>query len=446
VATALALAFGLRAARAAGEEKAAASEASEPAEPVFRAFALIAWLAIVATVTAAVLGFVALALFLANQVIWVGLLLTVLYLLLALIDDLFTHGLTGESTLGRFAVRTLGLRARSVELLGVVLSGVVRLTLILLAATMIMAPWGIGTINVAGWFDAAMHGFTIGGLTIAPGSILTALAIVAAGVVATRGIQRWLDTRYLPLTDIDIGLKNSIRTGVGYACLLLAIGFAASVLGLGLDRLALVAGALSVGIGFGLQSIVNNFVSGLILLAERPIRVGDMVAIGADQGDVRRISVRSTLIQLPDRASLIVPNSELITKPVKNLTHHDPVGRVQIDLSFPFETDIEAVRQIMIESAGAQEGLLKRPEPSVLFTSITDKLNVSLYAYARSPREVARPKSDLHFEIFRRLRAAGIMPAAVTLKPPPAAATQEAPAPAGDSEAPDPAADPSRSA
>ena len=127
--------------------------------------------------------------------------------------------------------------------------------------------------------------------------------------------------------NFDLGLRNSIRTSLGYLGFLVAAGLALGYLGLNYEKLALVAGALSVGIGFGLQSIVNNFVSGLILLWERAVRVGDWIVVGADQGFVRRINVRSTEIETFDRAQVIIPNSNLVSGVVTNLVRNDRSGR-----------------------------------------------------------------------------------------------------------------------
>lgn len=131
---------------------------------------------------------------------------------------------------------------------------------------------------------------------------------------------------------IDTGLRNSIKTSLGYVGFITAVALALGYLGLSFDKLAIVAGALSVGIGFGLQSIVSNFVSGLILLWERAIRVGDWIVVGDEQGFVRRINVRSTEIETFDRAMMIVPNSNLVTGVVKNWVRTDRVGRLKISL------------------------------------------------------------------------------------------------------------------
>ena len=148
-------------------------------------------------------------------------------------------------------------------------------------------------------------------------------------------LKRWLSNRYLPTTELDPGMQLSAVTLFGYAGFVVAVALALSAAGIGLERVAWIASALSVGIGFGLQAIVQNFVSGLILLAERPVQVGDWVSLGGVEGDILRINVRATEIQMSDRSTVIVPNSEFITKTVRNVTRSSPLGLVQIKLPMP---------------------------------------------------------------------------------------------------------------
>ena len=150
---------------------------------------------------------------------------------------------------------------------------------------------------------------------------------------AARAVQRWTERRYLPVTDWDSGVRNSVTTGVGYVGVGVAVVCALAATGVGFNQIALVASALSVGIGFGLQTVVQNFVSGVILLVERPVKVGDRVSVGGVEGDIRRIRVRATEIETADHATVIVPNSDLITKAVENRTLGQSRALVQLDLS-----------------------------------------------------------------------------------------------------------------
>ena len=235
-----------------------------------------------------------------------------------------------------------------------------------------LAPWGIESADLLSSLRAAFFGFKVGDVTISLSAIAIAGLIFALGFTVTRVVQRWLDTTFLPATDLDAGLRNSIRTAAGYFGIIVSGAVAFSYLGLSLDKLAIVAGALSVGIGFGLQSIVNNFVSGLILLWERPIRVGDLVVVGDGEGYVRRINVRATEIETFDRSTVIVPNSNLISGVVKNRVRSDRTGRVIAPVSVPRTADPVRAAEIIAECARAHAEVLKEPPPRVLFKKIGD--------------------------------------------------------------------------
>jgi small-conductance mechanosensitive channel len=337
--------------------------------------------------------------------VWIGIVSAVLYILLTLTDDLVC-GWWPASRIGRLAHGTVGLRKSSLDQLCAIISGVLRLILIALAVLLVVAPWGLQSVDVTGWIRRAFGGVALGGFSISLSAVLAALTVLVVGIILTRGVQGWLDKTYLPRTRLDDGLKNSIRTATGYAGVLLAIGLAFSSLGVGLDRIALVAGALSVGIGFGLQAVVSNFVSGLILLAERPIKVGDWVGVGSEEGNVRRISVRATVIELFDHSTLIVPNSDLITKPVRNWTHFNSLGIVQLQIGTGHEADVAEVRSVLLEAAAALPMIVNRPPPEVLIIGTTDiGVQWKLRCSVPSPRQVAGARSELYFAVLKEFQA-----------------------------------------
>jgi potassium efflux system protein len=162
---------------------------------------------------------------------------------------------------------------------------------------------------------------------------------------------------------------------------------------------------LSVGIGFGLQSIVNNFVSGLILLWERAVRVGDLVVLGEEQGYVRRINVRSTEIETFDRVTMIVPNSNLVTGVVKNWVRGDKIGRIKIPVAVNLEADPDHVRTVLIDVAKQHEMVEKLPAPNVMFIAMTESLlKFELICFVGDVEKAGRVKSDLHFAIHARFK------------------------------------------
>ncbi|MDX6806496.1 DUF3772 domain-containing protein [Terrihabitans rhizophilus] len=367
---------------------------------------VVAWILIGAVLVCLVAGYVSLAFFLAQQMIWLSIIGAMFYMLNQLVDGLCAGS---ASAIGRFAQGTIGLRDQSFDQLCAIFSGVMRLLLITLALFMAAAPWGVQSGDAVGWFRRALSGFQLGSLSVSPAAILGALVFLIGGVLLTRGVQRWLEKSYLPHTRLDEGLKNSIRTATGYAGVLAAVAVAVSSVGFGLEKLAIVAGALSVGIGFGLQSVVSNFVSGLILLAERPVKVGDWVSIGSQEGNVRRISVRSTLIEQFDRSTVIVPNSDLITKPVLNRTHQNPLGRVQLNLGTGFAAGVQEVRSILLEVVTSHRAVLSSPAPIIQIVSTTDSgVQWQVFCYVASPRQVASTKGDLYLDILTQLQAKGL--------------------------------------
>jgi small-conductance mechanosensitive channel len=253
--------------------------------------------------------------------------------------------------------------------------------------------------------------FKLGGATVAPAAIAASLCLFALGLFVTRLFRRWLETKYLPRTRMDRGLSAAVASGVSYAGGVIALIVASSYLGLKLTQVTLIASALTVGIGFGLQSVIQNFVAGIILLAGRPIRVGDWISIGEQQGDVQRINVRATEIKLFDGSVLIVPNSELVTKPVRNVTWGSPMGQAQITFTVGYDADLDVVQASLLEAMKQTRGVLKDPAPFVLITDFKDT-GAAFFgtAYVASPRSAARIKTEILLELSRRLRGQGIRP------------------------------------
>jgi len=370
----------------------------------------LGWFIVALIIGSVVGGYIALASFLVDQAVGISIIIALLVLGIAFADEFIGGSLRSQSRIATTLQANTGLRRRSVEQIGILVSGVARLALIIIAILLVLLPWGIESADVTGSLRALFFGFNVGDVTISLSSILIAALLFAGGFTITRIIQRWLDNTFLPATDLDAGLRNSIRTAAGYVGIITAGVVAFTYLGLSLERLTIVAGALSVGIGFGLQSIVNNFISGLILLWERPIRVGDLVVVGDAEGYVRRINVRSTEIQTGDRAMLIVPNSNLISGVVRNRVRNDRVGRVLVTVPVPrASSDPDQVAEIMRQAALAHREVMSEPSPRVLFKKVTENtIDFDLVCFVDDIDAAGRVSSDLFFEIFRGLRKAGI--------------------------------------
>jgi small-conductance mechanosensitive channel len=370
---------------------------------------IAAWPAALAVIVAVLVGFPSFASFLIDQVVWFSAVFCLLFMSSMLIEEAIAALSDPSSRAGTRLTAAIGIGRNAFDLIGVVVSGVVRLSLFALAAALIVAPWGVRSSDFSFDFRAAFFGFRVGDVTISPASIIIAIIFFGFASAVSHSLVQWVDTRLLPLTKLDAGLRNSIKTSLGYVGFILAAGLALAYLGVSVEKLALVAGALSVGIGFGLQSIVNNFVSGLILLWERAVRVGDWIIVGDDQGFVRRINVRSTEIETFDRSQVIVPNSNLITGVVKNLVRTDRTGRLIIPIIVSGNADPEKVREVLFATAKAHDFVLKIPAPQILFTGMSPTaLTFDLLVFLSDVETILRVRSDLHFEIHKRLNAANL--------------------------------------
>ena len=371
--------------------------------------ALAAWLALIGALVAVLIGYLALAGFLMREMVWIGAVLALMFLLLRVTDEAFPALFAPTSRIGRLIYTGLGLSRPAMEQIGVLLAGLARLALLLMGWAAILAPFGAGADDVITKMTSTAALLQIGRVSISPGALIGAVALLLIGLAATRAVRGWLETQYLPKTRLDVGLRTSATSAVTYLGAAFAILAAFAYLGVSLSQMALLAGALSVGIGFGLQAIIGNFVSGLILLAERPIAVGDWVAIGEWEGDVRRINIRATEIELADKSKLIVPNSDLVSKTVRNVAFAGAVGRVKIVLKIDDAADPGAVRDLLLGRLEGHAEVLRAPPPMAYLSDVRDgALEFTAYAYVASPRQAFRVKSDLLFQIVPDLKAGGI--------------------------------------
>ncbi len=386
-----------------------ADDAHETSQTGFAFVSLAAWAVLIIAVVALSAGYVSLAYFLSRFVVWIAVVASTLYLSLLAVDDICSGLFRRDGRLADNLHHGFGLRRSLIDQFGVALSALLRLVLIAIAASLIFAPFGSNFTTLLAQSGRIAQGVTIGQITIAPGAIFRAGAVLFVGLFVVRSAQHWLTNRYLPATELDAGARNSISMVARYTGLILAVLWSLASLGIGVERIALLLSALSVGIGFGLQAITQNFVSGLILLAERPVKIGDLVRIGDQEGDVKRISVRATEIQIGDRSTLIVPNSELITKTIRNMTLADPIGRVQLNFSVPMGTDVGRVREMVLRMFAETSAVLDEPAPSLFIDSIADgRINLMSFGYVRSPRDVYGTRSHLLFQLLEQLAAAGI--------------------------------------
>jgi small-conductance mechanosensitive channel len=375
--------------------------------------AVAAWLALVAALIAVTAGYVALASFIMRELIWIATVLASLFLLMRFVDDLCEALFAPRQALSRVIGAATGLSDVALEQTGVLLSGALRLVLMVFGWMAIVAPFGASAREIFARATSTEMVLKLGQISISPGLIFGGAVVFVAGLVITRIVRSWVETTYLPKTRIDVGLRTSITAGLTYLGALIALLTTCAYLGLSLDKIALFASALSVGIGFGLQAVIGNFVSGLILLAERPVRVGDWIAIGDQEGDVRRINIRATEIEMGDRSKLIVPNSDLVSKMVRNVTHGGALGQVKIVLRVANDADAGEVRDLLLDQLAAHPSVLREPPPGVFLTNVPDgALEFTALATVASARQAFGIKSDLLFAMVAALKASGLRLAA----------------------------------
>ncbi|MFL9966320.1 DUF3772 domain-containing protein, partial [Paraburkholderia sediminicola] len=368
-------------------------------------------LAVGVSLIALLSGYVSVARFLTYELVWFDLVLCSLYLLMKLTHDVCESVFSPRHASGKTIKHLFGLADVQLEQVATVLSGIGRSALVL-AAVIALLTGGLGTTpaDLIKSILEVLGGERLPALNIVPAHILTALLTCGVGLYLLGSVRKWLDTEFLPKTQMSSGMRASLMTvfaNVGYVLVALQT---LSMLGVKWQNLAWIVSALSVGIGFGLQEIVKNFISGLILLGERPVKVGDMISINGIEGDIRRISVRATEIQLGDRSTVIVPNSHLISQNVRNVTMgSNTQGVVALELTFALDIDPEQVREILLDAYGDHLSVLDHPAPSVMFSHLTpDGITLSVTGYVRSPRIAADTRSELLFAILKRLRAAEI--------------------------------------
>ena len=268
---------------------------------------------------------------------------------------------------------------------------------------------GISPTLLNAWLVRFFTQIKLGDINLSLVDVVTAVLTVTIGLLIVSGLKRWIRERVMPNTQLDLGMQNSISTGVGYVGGLIVVMVAIMVLGIDFSSIALVAGALSVGIGFGLRTVVENFVAGLLLLIERPIKTGDWIVVGTTEGIVKSISVRSTEIETFDRASVIVPNSALIASPVTNWTHKNRIARVIVKLSLAPGVDPAKIQPLLLACATQVDHVMKHPAPSVIFRAIgKETLDFELRCFVADTDYYLPTLSALNFAIDAAMREAGI--------------------------------------
>ncbi len=252
--------------------------------------------------------------------------------------------------------------------------------------------------------------YPIGNTTITLGTMLYLTVLVVALFYLTSKLKTWVVERLLSRSHVELGVRHAIGAIFRYVMVGIGLTIIFQTAGIDLSALTVLFGALGIGVGFGLQSITNNFVSGIILLLERPIKVGDRIEVGNVNGDVVNISPRATTIVTNDNIAIIVPNADFISSKVVNWSYTNRDVRFNFPIGVAYSSDPEQVRRVLLEVAQAHRGALKEPRPSVLFEQFGDSsLNFLLRVWTREFATVPGVlRSELYFAISRAFKEHGI--------------------------------------
>ena len=347
-------------------------------------------------------GFTALSSYMLEAVFQIGLIIGLAHIIRESVKEgvngVLTRLAKADSTTGR----ALNMAENTLSTARLLSNIVLDILIVAAAVALIIDHLKVPSEELRVFASKAVQGFQVGSYTFSLLDLLLGLLAFVIVWAMTRAVQRFLNERLLPQTKLDMGVRNSLSTAVGYVGVVIGMGLAVSTMGLDLSSLALVAGALSIGIGFGLQAVVSNFVAGLILLIERPVKIGDWVVVNGVEGTVKKINVRATEIDTFQKAAVILPNADMISNAVTNWTHRDILGRVEVAVGVAYGTDVRQVQKLLVHIAGAHPKALNDPAPAALFSGFgADSLDFELRIFISDINSKLSVASDLRFDIYR---------------------------------------------
>jgi small-conductance mechanosensitive channel len=329
---------------------------------------------------------------------------SVFFLLIIWIVNLILRGLAEAIVDNRFSCQSKIVRNNAAMIINR-LKMLVDILSIFLGLAGLQTVWGIKDSFQDGIAGVLNLGINLQGERITLGIIATAVFLWYAAMFCSWLIQRVLDDEVYPRKNVEAGVGISINRLINYAFVIIGAVIALSTLGIGLSSLAVLMGAFGIGIGFGLQNIVNNFASGLILLFERSIKIGDVVQINGTWGTIKNLGLRATVVQAFDKSEMIVPNSDLVSSTVTNWTLSDRQTRVILPVGVAYGSDVPLVISILKEIAQACPYVMKNPEPQILFMNFgNSSLDFELRVYVSDLDNMLKVRNEINLEIDRKFR------------------------------------------
>ncbi|WP_159103464.1 mechanosensitive ion channel domain-containing protein [Asaia prunellae] len=368
----------------------------------------LGWLVLIVSAAAIALGYLAFAFAVAVWAITLSVSFASLMLIAIATKEFTSRTFSAGSPISRRLSR-LGVHPNRVAQFGVLLSGLVNIALIIVFVAICLSNGSLDIPVVADRVQSLFVGQTINGVQFSLNTAVYCIIILLVAYYAIKAFSKWMESRLFPTTNLDIGARTSILNIFSYVAWIAVFLLVLSEAGVTVKNLTWVVSALSVGIGFGLQAIVQNFVSGVILLAERPIRVGDLIELGGIKGDVKRISVRSTEIGLGDGSTMIVPNSQFITSAVRNATLGTSLSAASATVTISPRADATKAQMALMEMMKQREDILQNPPPGVAISAITETgITLALSAKVSSVRDVGGVTNAIMLDAYRVLQEAGL--------------------------------------
>lgn len=349
-------------------------------------------------------GYISFSAYLINRFIFSTAVVSVLYVVYNLFLMLYHAIIRWRFWITAFRInrRTL---IKSEVWFGIILTPVVYV----FGALVLLAVWGVSVDILIAKTKGILTGFNIGEVHVSITSLLLGIVAFWVAMLFFKMLKSSIQQGALSKLDFDDGMKNSIISGIGFFGFIFSVILGIAVAGGSFKSLAIMAGALSFGAGLGLQNIVSNLVAGITILFERPIKLGDVVVINGYEGTVKQISMRSTILEMGNKSNVIIPNSAIISGSVVNKTHDNRMMRIEIKVGVDYDSDINQVRDILLSVAQNEEGVLKTPAPSLMFTDFGDSsLDFQLNCYISNISRNAEITFRLRENIITAFREAGI--------------------------------------